>query len=52
MTVQFKALPTEEVRALQAGGADSNGQLPERKISEWIRMCFSMRTRKSPSPKR
>jgi hypothetical protein len=34
MTIQFKALPTEDVRALQRGGTDAYGQTPERKISD------------------
>ena len=34
MTIQFKALPTENVRALQHGGSDAYGQTPERKISD------------------
>ncbi len=34
MTLKFLALPTETVRALQAGASDANGQLPERKISD------------------
>ena len=34
MTIQFKALPTEDVRALQRGGPDAYGQTPERKISD------------------
>ncbi|AMY00591.1 DUF1203 domain-containing protein [Mesorhizobium ciceri] len=34
MTIQFKALPTEDVRTLQRGGADAYGQTPERKISD------------------
>ncbi|WP_136622476.1 MULTISPECIES: DUF1203 domain-containing protein [Mesorhizobium] len=34
MTIQFKALPTEHVRALQRGGADAYGHTPERKISD------------------
>ena len=34
MTVQFKALPTEDVRALQRGGPDAYGQTPERKVSD------------------
>ena len=34
MSVIFKAMPTDEVRALQTGGPDSNGQLPERKVSD------------------
>ncbi len=36
MTVSFKALPTDAVRALQAGGADVYGNAPERKISDGI----------------
>jgi hypothetical protein len=34
MTVQFKALPTEQVRELQRGGPDAYGNTPERKISD------------------
>ncbi|ESX92247.1 DUF1203 domain-containing protein [Mesorhizobium sp. LNJC403B00] len=34
MTVQFKALPTEDVRALQRGRPDAYGQTPERKVSD------------------
>lgn len=34
MTIQFKALPTENVRALQRGGPDAYGLIPERKISD------------------
>ena len=34
MTIQFNALPTEHVRALQRGGHDAYGQTPERKISD------------------
>ncbi|MEI9410304.1 DUF1203 domain-containing protein [Mesorhizobium sp. B2-5-4] len=34
MTIQFTALPTEDVRALQRGGPDAYGQTPERKISD------------------
>lgn len=34
MTIQFKALPTEDVRTLQRGGVDAYGQMPERKISD------------------
>ncbi|MEP9388247.1 DUF1203 domain-containing protein [Mesorhizobium sp. KR9-304] len=30
----FKALPTDEVRALQAGGADAYGRTPERRVSD------------------
>lgn len=32
--IQFLPLPTEQVRALQAGGPDANGQTPERHISD------------------
>jgi hypothetical protein len=34
MTIHFKALPTEDIRRLQAGGADAYGFTPERKISD------------------
>ena len=34
MTIRFIALPTEEVRALQAGGLDAHGQVPERHVSD------------------
>ncbi|NNE22749.1 MAG: DUF1203 domain-containing protein [Rhizobiales bacterium] len=34
MTIRFHALPTEDVRRLQAGEPDANGQIPERQISE------------------
>jgi hypothetical protein len=34
MTIQFKALPTEDVRALQRGAADAYGRTPERQISD------------------
>ena len=34
MTIHFKALPTEDVRRLQHGGADAYGFTPERKISD------------------
>jgi hypothetical protein len=34
MTVQFKALPTAEVRRLQHGGPDAYGFTPERKTSD------------------
>ena len=34
MPVRFEALPTEAVRALQRGGQDANGQIPERRISD------------------
>ena len=34
MTIRFKALPTEDVRALQRGGPDAYGFTPERRISD------------------
>jgi len=34
MTICFKALPTEAVRALQRGGPDAYGFTPERRISD------------------
>ncbi|TIT46795.1 MAG: DUF1203 domain-containing protein [Mesorhizobium sp.] len=34
MTIQFKALPTEDVRALQGGGLDAYGNTPERQVSD------------------
>jgi hypothetical protein len=34
MTIQFKALPTEDVRRLQHGGSDAYGFTPERKTSD------------------
>ncbi|MER9233587.1 DUF1203 domain-containing protein [Mesorhizobium sp. M0622] len=34
MTVKFKALPTDAVRALQRGGPDAYGLTPERKVSD------------------
>ncbi|MEX3011321.1 DUF1203 domain-containing protein [Hoeflea sp. TYP-13] len=34
MSIVFKALSTKDARALQAGGLDSNGQLPERQVSD------------------
>lgn len=33
MLIRFSALPTPEVRALQAGGPDAYGQTPERRVS-------------------
>ncbi|MDA4846223.1 DUF1203 domain-containing protein [Hoeflea poritis] len=36
MSILFKALPTETVRALQSGGADSNRQKPERCTSDGV----------------
>lgn len=44
--MRFVAIPTETVRAYQAGGADANGQLPERKRAEGVgnpcRHCLGM----------
>jgi len=34
MSIQFKALPTEDVRAFQHGAADAYGRTPERQISD------------------
>ncbi|MDN5789196.1 DUF1203 domain-containing protein, partial [Pseudorhodobacter sp.] len=34
MTIRFTPIPTEIVRALQAGGLDANGQVPERHLSD------------------
>lgn len=34
MSIQFKALPTEAVRALQRGGLDAYGRAPEHQISD------------------
>lgn len=34
MSIQFKALPTEAVRALQRGGPDAYGHTPEQRISD------------------
>lgn len=34
MPIQFKALPTEDVRALQRRAADAYGRTPERQISD------------------
>ena len=31
--MRFVAIPTETVRAYQAGGADANGQVPERQVA-------------------
>jgi hypothetical protein len=44
--MQFVAIPTEVVRAYQAGGPDANGQVPERKVSDGdgnpCRHCLQM----------
>lgn len=34
MPIRYEALPTDLVRALQAGAPDANGQAPERRISD------------------
>ncbi|WP_137934233.1 DUF1203 domain-containing protein [Mesorhizobium comanense] len=34
MTIQFKALPTQDVRPLQSGGRDAYGNAPEHRISD------------------
>ncbi|MEC3862342.1 DUF1203 domain-containing protein [Mesobacterium sp. TK19101] len=36
MAIRFDAIPTEQVRALQSGGLDANGQVPERRISDGV----------------
>ncbi|WP_303981444.1 DUF1203 domain-containing protein [Dongia mobilis] len=33
-SIKFVSMPTESVRALQAGGVDANGQAPERHVSD------------------
>lgn len=44
--MRFAAIPTKTVRAYQAGGADANGQAPERKRAEGMgnpcRHCLGM----------
>jgi hypothetical protein len=35
-TLHFLGLPTAEVRALQSGGLDANGQPPERRLAEGV----------------
>lgn len=44
--MRFVAIPTDQVRALQAGGRDANGQVPERKLSDGggnpCRHCLGM----------
>jgi hypothetical protein len=44
--MRFVAIPTDVVRAYQAGGPDANGQLPERKVSDGggnpCRHCLKM----------
>lgn len=34
MSLRFTAMPTQDVRALQNGGKDANGHVPERHISD------------------
>ena len=34
MTIRFTPIPTDLVRAYQAGGLDANGQVPERGVSD------------------
>lgn len=34
MTIRFTPIPTDIVRAYQAGGRDANGQMPEHKVSD------------------
>ena len=33
-SIEFHSIPSDEVRDFQAGGADANGQVPERHISD------------------
>jgi hypothetical protein len=44
--MRYVAIPTEVVRAYQAGGADANGQVPERAVSDGdgnpCRHCLKM----------
>lgn len=46
MTIRFSPIPTDIVRAYQAGGADANGQVPERSVSDGdgtpCRHCLKM----------
>ncbi|MGB8812204.1 MAG: DUF1203 domain-containing protein [Paracoccaceae bacterium] len=46
MSIIFSPLPTEQVRALQLGGPDANGQIPERQVSDGggnpCRHCLQM----------
>ncbi len=52
MRIHFKPLSTSDVRALQAGGADANGQSPERRVSEGdgipCRHCLGLVERGAP----
>lgn len=46
MSIIFSPLPTAQVRALQSGGPDANGQRPERQVSDGggnpCRHCLQM----------
>jgi hypothetical protein len=46
MTIHFTPIPTDIVRAYQAGGPDANGQVPERGVSDGdgnpCRHCLQM----------
>ena len=46
MTIRFTPIPTDSVRAYQAGGPDANGQVPERHVSDGggnpCRHCLTM----------
>ena len=46
MTIRFQPIPTDLVRALQAGAPDANGQPPERQVAEGpgnpCRHCLAM----------
>lgn len=36
MTIRYMAMPTQDARALQDGGADAYGRVPERQISDGV----------------
>ncbi|WP_028913906.1 DUF1203 domain-containing protein [Pseudorhodobacter ferrugineus] len=46
MRIRFTPIPTDTVRAYQAGGPDANGQMPERQVSDGdgnpCRHCLQM----------
>ena len=52
MQIRFTPIPTKTVRAYQAGGADANGQAPERHISDGggnpCRHCLNMIAQGAP----
>ena len=52
MTIRFKGLPTDIVRALQDGRQDANGQTPERTVSDGdgnpCRHCLRMIEKDAP----